>query len=795
MPSESLDPSLPPAPPDPPLQAFEAEPGRVALYDADGAMQSVPTENAEAAVREYGYRPASRGEIISQNEGALGSFKAGLYGAARGASFGVFDPLAVAASRAVYGEEGADLAREELNIQQDYHPTASMAGEIGGSLLPLMVGAPAAGEAVVGESLLARAASRAVGAAPRAFAEGAAMGLGQQLSEDTLGNHDLVAQKYLMSGLKGGMFGAILGAGLHAGFGAAGDKLAVRAAEAATKGEGAAGYRTFGSRLSEIAEEQAAKGSLPAAGISASEMQKLGKTAGDQQTRFRQIGRTLLDEGVTTPGASKAVQAERLTTRVAEVGEELGSIRKSLEKSAVRPSAESAIDRIGKEIIGPLVERPFSADAQRVIRPYVEEISQRAGGKVGADGAMKVPATFDSFEKLHTIRQALDEKLSSMKAWEKLNMGAAAPGHAELRAVRGILEDEFELAAERAAVDLGEGIAQKYKVTKALYSDLKTAEKWTTKAAARESQHRAVSLTDTIAMGAGAATGHLGIGLLAPVANKMVRTYGNQVGATLADRAAKLLGVQRAAETFDARVSKAVKGFYSGEKKAAQLGAKSTQPKVDPETTRALRAAVQNPAALTERVAQVVGATGLRDDAPRIAQAMASTIMRAAAYLQGAIPPEPPPAGFSFGAQKPRPLGPQAQQKLENAVAALDIEGLLSDIEGGRVDRQKVEALRIINPQAHEAIIGALTRQGIEKAAELTHQQEVALSILTGKPIGAMMQPRTILGFQKAHAQGAPPDPTASAGVGRQSFGGGGGQSRTADSLRSGSDRMEAADE
>jgi hypothetical protein len=125
-------------------------------------------------------------------------------------------------------------------------------------------------------------------------------------------------------------------------------------------------------------------------------------------------------------------------------------------------------------------------------------------------------------------------------------------------------------------------------------------------------------------------------------------------------------------------------------------------------------------------------------------------------------------------------------------VGALDMDGVLDDIERGRVDRQKIQALAIINPDGHAAIIDALKRHGEEHAAELTHQQEVALSILTGQPIGAIMQPRTIRGFQQAHAtSGPPPEKTnpQTKPIGNPS---GAARSPTAMAYQSGSDRMEA---
>lgn len=828
------------APPQGEVSAVPLEPGRFAFFDPDGVMQSIPGEKAAAAVSK-GYKPASEAEVYAQRNGALGTAAATAFGAGRGATFGVFDPLAIGASELLEGPAAAEETRRSLALLKEAHPTASMVGEIGGSLLPLALGAGpgGAGAALAEEGLMARAAARALSAAPRLGMEGAAIGMGSQLSEDVLGNHELVAQKYLTSALKGGLLNVLLGAGLEAGGGVLLDKLAARGAKGAERaleaGEGSAyrklgriaegeghgatyvdskGVRRYvesggvvledtaaaagasgsrgsalGDKLGAFAEEQAAKGAMPSASLSGSEMQRLGKTAEDQKERIQQIGRTLLDEGVTTPGASKAVQAERLTKRVSEVGDELGSIRKSLEKSPVRPSSENVLTAIEKEVMAPLADRAFTAETERFLRPFVNEIAEKSGLAVGADGRVQMMKTsYESFEALHNLRRDLDKRLDQFKAFERI--GQAPPGIGELKQIRGILEGEYERAADLAARDLGGEIGTRYRVAKGVFADLKTAEKWATKGAARDAQNQAFGLTDAVAAAGGMASGHLGIGLLAPIANKVRRTYGNQIAATLADKASKILGVQRAAEMWDARLEKAVKGFYAGGKKSAGSGA---SPTIGPAEMRALRQAVKNPAVLTDRVASAVSATGLTEAAPRVAQAMTNTMMRAAAYVNQNLPPEPAPAGFTFGPSKPRALGPQAQARAEAVIGALDMEGLMSDLERGRVDRAKVAALAIINPDAHRAIIGALRQHGIENQAELTHQQEVAISIITGKPIGTLMQPKTIQGFQDAHMAGAGADPSE-AGTKRTPIGNasGGGSSRAAGTYASGTDKLEA---
>lgn len=863
IPSVTVEGSAPP-PPQEEVRALPTEDGKsVVLIDPDGQMVDVPRENAARAIQEFQYRPATDQEEYTQRTGTAGTVAATLAGVGRGISYGTFDSLAIGAERALHGDAEAEEMRRTLRLLKEGHETASLIGEVGGSLAPMLLGAPPASAEVAGSSLLARATARAVQAAPGALLEGAAIGLGSQLSEDVLHNHELSAQKYVSAGLEGGALGVLLGASLHAGAGAIADKVAARKASDVIKhmayeagelqphqkleliplseiesrapwssgkidsiakelGEGkkikpvrlmrgddgawtisdgihrtafareagmthmpaivdagevisrkAGGESAVGNRLANLAEEQAAKSILPSSTITAGELQRLGRTAEEQQGRLRSIGRTLLDEGIVTATSDVKKMSGKITERVAEVGEELGDLRRSFEKAKVRPSAETVATRIGEDVLKPMMDRPFAFADTAVVKPYVEELEKRLAGKT----------TFESFDELFKLRAGLDKRLEQMRVWEKVN--GPAPGHQDLKAIRGILETEFERAADAAALELGENTAQKYRVAKALFSDLKTAEKWSSKAAARSAQNQAISLSDVVASSSG---GFGGVAM--GVANKLRRTYGNQAAALIADKGARIMGVQRAEEAFNRRLEKSVKGFYSGKGGKAS----SSPPDVDPETARRLRQAAKNPTALMAHVTKVVAASGLQEAAPRVAQGVASTLMRAGSYLAMHMPPEPPPAGFTFGKPKARALGPYAQAKQNAVIGALDVEGLLAEIESGRIDRQKVEALKFINPDLHADIVNAMVRHGQENQATLSHQQEVALSILTGQPIGAIMQPKTIKGFQQAHAsQGPAPDPVAGGGapkpIGSAS---GGGMSRAASALQSSTDRMEA---
>jgi hypothetical protein len=752
----------PAAPPQAPA-LIRPEPGYVAVTRPGGEVKAVPESDLEAAIAS-GDRPATSAEFTNKRMGAFGPIASGLAEGVRTATFGLSDAALVEGDRLIEGDAEAERMRQALREMKEVNPGANLAGMIGGSLAPLMFGSPS-GVVATGESLLARAGARALQAAPRALLEGAAIGAGQQLTEDVLGNHELVAQKYLAAGLKGGIIGVLAAGTMSAGLGAIGDKLALRSERAAVKAAESGVYRTAGElsesltgkplmgRATEFAEKQAAKSVLPASSISASELSKLGATAEQQEARFNSIGRTLLDRGHVTPTASKAAMASTIAADVKVVGAELGATRKMLEQSAVRPSIEN-VARGVNAILDDLKATPFSGHLQQAVAPIVSELTERMGGKLAPDGSTVLfeRSTFKTFDELFQLRKALDPHLK----WER-GLPPSNPAVEQLRAIRRVLEEEFEGAAERAASDLGENVAAKYRVQKATYANLKTAEKWVTKAVGKQTQNNAIGINTMNLIGhAGQAalSGHP-LALVAPLANHIRDRYGNQIAASLVDRATKIQSLQAAAAKFDQKLSASVAAFFGGGK---ALPAKKLD-RVSPETARALREAVRNPAALTEKVSDALATTGLKDHAPRVSQAAATTIMRAANYVRSSMPAEPKPQGVAFGIQKPRPLGLKEQMRLDHAVHALDAEAVLDDIARGQIDRQRIEAIRIINPPLFAAIQSEIRNYGIQNQPEITTQREVALRIIFGTPVSTLTAPTTVRGFQKAFDESAAPQP------------------------------------
>jgi len=698
--------------------------------------------------------------------GVGGQAASAIVGAARGATFGLSDPLYIEGARALGGDKSAENVRRTINSLKDVNPNASIAGELGGAIIPMAFGAPPVEGAATAEGAVARFGQRALAAAPRALAEGAGIGVGQELSEDALGNHDVTAQKLVASAAKGAIFGLLLGAGTHGLVGGAGDLLARGAPEA--ESAVARGFSTYGAaapaasealeagitktetsspfmtwlrgKMVDSAEEQAFKST----GAKIKDIQKLGATAEAQAERSQGIGRRLLDEGIVTGTSTQKQIAERLTAKVEEVGQELGTLRKGLDKAVARPSTEAIANRVQTEVLAPLERLPGTQTEANAVRQYMTDFMDKAG---------EAP----SFETLHEFRRALDEKLNP-KLWNKVP-GSAPPAAVELGKIRNIIEGEYEQAGERAAKELGGSFLGEYKLAKQSYADLRTAEKILTKEVARGSSHRTWSLTDTIAAGAGF-VGAGPVGLAAALGNKAIRTFGNQAAADVLNRASRLKVMQRAVATSDEKFASAAKAFAGGKKAlpAAKVAESAAESKVSAQTVRDIRDAVSNRDALRAKVSAAI--EPYTDTAPKVAQAMATTMMRAAAHLARVLPHEPEPMGLSFSPQAPRRLSDSDLAKAQRSIEGVnDLNAVTRGLASGRITREHVDALREVYPDLFEELKGQVRAEAIKLKPKMSTPQLVAMSVLFGEPMTAIMKPSNVRAMQATFTNGAA-DPT-----------------------------------
>lgn len=854
------------------------DPGHVALTDPDGAVQSVPIENAERAVKQYGYRPSSDVEYYTAKTGTAGTIAAGVAGMGRGLSFGLFDPIEIELSRATGGDQSAEEMRRTLNLLREGHGTASTVGEIGGSLASLAFGLPP-GEAaaVAGESMLARAGSRALQAAPRLFGEGAAMSVGEQLSEDTLGNHEIVAGKYLAAGLQGGVVNLLIGAGLTSAGGAVMDKLAARKAGRAIESviaEAAPAERAVGGGAPVTAEPVASGVAKPRAADKIAQTYIDNVPGQDREVRkeladaWAKRERVFSDQRQTVEDATRrfgkdlnvALESGRLADMASFGESKVNQMSRLVDQGRFTDQAQAAImwlsdanaivQNISKDAtagLGPTAVKKWGGYMQKVadaiesgsgVRlhealdntkrfigheaafgkgPFGLTVAQREfdhlyQGENGIKGLLESAVWGDAASGAQReINAATHEMLSQGKLFTRkftteFGSDAGRPLYAAdtaaiggfmgrltnaandldahgveswLKSRKGFLDAiernyEFDGPAQRAISKEREALARLEKTYRDTTADVTLGNK--VRAALEEERARGIGG----ALGAAIDIAGKPYTTLQRLAHLEHTTHG------IADR---LAGVRQSVDAFDSKLDASVKAFYKDGPAPERSGAAKS---VTPAERQALRAAVSNPAVLTQKIADHVASTGLQEAAPNVARALTASLMRAATLVQQKLPREPSPVGVSFGHKEPRALGPRQQAELDRALSALDVDKTLDDLAHGRLSREQIEAVKFVNPPLFAEMQAAVRKYGYENDPAVSIQQEMALRLMFDTPVSRYTQPATVRGFQQAFAQGAPPDPAQAGGPQPTPIGSG--ESKAARSLASPTDRMEASD-
>lgn len=730
-------------------------PEEAAQAIAAGASYVDPTTAAQedrAAQLEEQYGTAGQ-KALTLGEGALS-----------GASFGAYD-LGARALAPEYADEMAKRA--------DVNSGTRFGGEALGVVVPSLlsggagalgagaraVSAPVRGVAALGSlaehgvasvvgreaaSLGGRMAQRAAAVGAQGLVEGAIYGAGHEISDSALHDHQLTAERLYAGAKNGAIFGLLGGGVLGAGGEAVstGARAIGRRVSEALGGEGS----SIGSLLRNEAEEQAFK----ATGAKIRDYERLGKTAEEQSAKARQIGRTLLDEDVVTATAEKGDMAAKVRARVKEVGEDLGAMRKELDKAPARFDVNQFLERAKQEVMNPLAEMPGRESDVRAVAEYLNQFTTKAGES-------------PTFEKMFKFRQDLDDQLRPL--YDRSRIAAAPEKLEQLAKVRNILEDELTTAGNRASEQIGGSFAEKYQTTKELFSRLKTAEKILGKESARESANRAVSLTDTIMGGAGLVGGlmHGPIGALGGIAaagaNKLMRTYGNQIAADVLNRATTVRAIQAASTRVEDRIGQSVSRFLSSAKQGAEAGAleSGTHRKVPP--TRAaydqsvsfVREAKANPEAFQAKIAQAT--TPIAHAAPNVTTAMAMTAIKGVDFLASKAPP-PHVDVFSLKPAAPLPRSKtlsidefrylRFQEGVEHPMSVLD------GLEDGTISREGVEAVREVYPKLYETMQRSVWDALSKEAAndQLDEQKAIRLGILLDMPTHYTLDPAFIAAMQ-----------------------------------------------
>lgn len=700
------------------------------------------------------------------------------------------------ALRALGGDAAAKAYAKNVADVKQAHGTAygagmaaGVVGDIasGGALSPLggaVEGAAARGlSGVASRGVLGRALATGGALAARGAAEGAVIGAANQISEDSLGDRDIAADKVFaamgLGALTGGVSGGVLGAGGSlAASGARGalSRVLSKGAEAATE-------------AASTAEGTIAKAAAPEQGP----LSKLLGGKGDdvakdiaQDRAFRATGgrkEFVKEANKYLPNGTNDVGEVLLRHGVLSADE--GLLRGALSGTpeAMLPKVTAAGDAMGQRLGQITSSSPATiraGDIGEAIADVVDKYGSKAATKPAADSLAKFGKTLGGTLGITSLEDAvpLQRLLEERKALDRL-VFEGAPLDASLqveikRELRGKLEGLITKGLDEASGKVPGELAAEYKAIKHDFQALRIARDAIEDSIARGTANRTYSLTDKIiGAAAGAASTVVGGGMLggmvagpgAATVSKFVRERGDAAVALLLHKQASMGTLSRTIRTIDEHLDSASRGLLLPPKPQPY----SKPAKAEPVRQQAAKAMAEvarlqsDPQALMTSMSRSTEA--MHSTAPELAMGIQMRTARALAFLATKMPAAP----------DPDPLDPHPAPKISDAEAASFVRTyeyvqqptkFLEDLSRGKLTFEGAEAAQAMMPDVFED----LQKRTLAQLADLKargkappYQQRQMLGVLLNIPATPSQRPDH-MAFLQANVQAtSQPAPQAQA--------------------------------
>ena len=747
---------------------FASPDERVPVKKQDGTIVTVPASQAHVAFAK-GATVASHEDVLQAKYGGVGgTLAAGGEGLARGATVGLSDVAATQAAGLVGGDQAKESVRQHLEEEKEAHPYVTAGTEIAGAALPTILsggtaapeslaeaapelgrvtklarvlGAPAravsaAGEAAGGLAEAAMGAPGAGGALSRiarvaakagatGVAEGGLFGAGQEVSEDTLGDHELTAEKLASAVGHGALYGGMFGTALGAAGGA------IR--------EGAGGIlNRIGPTLDKQADIEAYKATHPKLAVTKEVIARAGgeEAVGGTVRKYGLLGSSVTEAASSDPEAilartqaAKEQVGQQIENQLAQSGERGASAKASEALAPLdKTIAELESTAAGSQKAAPLKAfRDQLAQSLGVTTETVPRSSEEVRAWMQANpealqamGNGKLPS--EAFTK--TVTKDADVPLSKMVAERRAlqqnvyqyQKSLTAPLHIEeLRKFSGHLNDLEEQAMNKASEAVGGTEGTALRAMNKDYQRLSLIERATKDRVATQGTNQRLSLTDKMAgigtVAGGLASAHpltaLG-GAATALGSKFVREKGNAMASVALGRIAKLDMLARASESVDKQLDGAFSKFASKQQEGAvkirlrHFGAASDEtPKDRYDKTRKSIPSMNVPDVRTQHVDQAI--PGLSTHAPKTALALGMTVAKGAAYLSANEPKAP---GMpSLLGREARPTEAQMSADVRRRNAVDDPVGTIAKgLETGKVHSDEIQAIAATKPKLYAQI-------------------------------------------------------------------------------------------
>lgn len=426
----------------------------VKVVSPDGQPGEIPASQLEDAVGQ-GYReltPEVQAELVRHEKygGVLGGVGATLAGGARGATMGISDAV-LTGTGLVEPQTLSDLKAE--------HPELSTAAELGGMFLP--VAAPVKATTALGgavekaaSSLLGgKLAAKLAGAAARGATEAELFNIGHNLSEASLGDEKVTAERLLAHSGDALAIGAGLGFGLSAGGMAV--KAAAQKTADALNGLSSFVAEKFPTANSEVLNNYAEK-TASRVGMQPEEVKALFEKAGtkegaelranlktaefvspEERDQINRAFKEHLENAREAVSESKAkafdefrprevenlvgeLHPERASEAAYKLSDDMANAAKAMRANPDKYSAKGLISKL-EDIEAGYTKRLLAIEEPAELFKLINETKQTLDKQVMKWGKAISPENGDTVDAITQLRSALRDNLEDEAIW-----GAAA---------------------------------------------------------------------------------------------------------------------------------------------------------------------------------------------------------------------------------------------------------------------------------------------------------------------------------------------------------------------------------
>lgn len=685
--------------------------------------------------------------------------------------------VAAATEAGQVAEAAPGLARQALGAANTVAATPLKAVGAVGGIVERGIKRGLASLGADGSTLAGRVATKALATGGAGAAEGAAFGVGQELSDSSLEGRDLTSEGLVASIGRNAIFGGALGAGMGAigELGGAAIKALTPDAEKLAKFGREQGMRSIGANGKDL-QKLGDKFGMTADELMGYEF-KTGDNAGKRMFSAASNAKEMADN--LAQAASETGAAKRGIT------EEIDhAIQSNPEVAAVaQPDVNELFSRIDSQVLEKLRRSDVMAD-RRLVKTIEREYQPlREAAQAVDDHAAQIAEGFQgpapapiTFARLDEFEQRLGKRIYGENV-KGAGITVAPKGAKQLEKVRGILSSFQDETAQKALAAMGEDSGQ-FATLNRQYSTLSNLKKIADRTAGRMNANRMASPTDH-ALGMGGMllsmlSGNVGalaataIGGGAAIANKLVRERSNSVLADIAYRTSKMdhllentahalsMSPERLAQPLEAAEQIA---HHKAREKLAEsnyvpLGIKALSKDYD-DTSKRVQA-MADPAAQQAQLTVASGPIG--QHYPEQAAAMNEKLVAMHAHLNATMPQPVGGSPVSPLASQPRVAPREMARYLSRVNAALHPEQVIKDIGAGKLDQDAVDTFRQLYPASFAKLQQKTLQLLATNKGQIPFPRLVHISAVLGIEGDSSLGPR-LAGIQQSIAQISSPPP------------------------------------